>query len=79
MIKAIILLFFISYATGCTESQPVEEGKYTIWIGSSVVAAGYDTDEYKKDGDFLTFTTKRGGEAKIIPMHSLYKIDINQP
>lgn len=63
---------------GCSKPVPEPEVhyKYTIWVGSSVFASGYDTNSYEITDSGIKFKTTKG-KTKIVPKSSLYSIDEN--
>lgn len=63
-------------AAGCEAPKPKSHYKYTVWVGSSVVAVGYYTQSYETTEDGVRFKTKEG-KTKIVPTSSLYTIDEN--
>ena len=61
---------------GFFEQEPQIKYKYTIWVGSSILAVGYKTNAYEKaDGD-IKFKVS-SGKTKIVPMSSLLSVDEN--
>ena len=73
---ALSILIALLCVTGCKEPEPKIHYKYTIWVGSAVVAVGYDTNHYEATDSDIKFKT-RNGKTKVVPRSNLYAIDEN--
>ncbi len=50
--------------------------KYTVWLGSSVIAKGIDTDSYKEKKGMIEYQNCKSGIMNIVPKENIYKIEV---
>lgn len=63
---------------GCkqTVKEPVNEYKYTIWVGSPAFGVGSKTDTFNIDNGIMKYVDKYGSK-KMHPIESVYEIEEN--
>jgi len=75
MIRITIILL-VAILTGCKDKSPEIKYAYTVWVGSSVVASGYDTNEYTEENGMIIFVDKRS-KKQIVPKCNVMHIEAN--
>ena len=75
--KGPLIALAFALLIGCGEKQPEKVYKYTIWVGSAIVASGYDTDSYERTEDTVIFYKKNGKRVEV-PLCNIMSIDENK-
>lgn len=79
-IKTSAIAISLLIISGCLETKPEIEPKhaiFTIWIGNSIIATGYETDSFKIKKGMLLFMHKPSGKAISTSINQIYKIEEN--
>lgn len=53
------------------------DGAYTVWIGSTALAGGYETDAYSVQDGMVVFVNKKTGREMAVPAGRVLKINTN--
>ncbi|AUR84867.1 membrane lipoprotein [Vibrio phage 1.063.O._10N.261.45.C7] len=73
--KKLLTLLSIGVLVGCKPAPELVQAKYTILVGSSMVATIQCTDEYRVEDKFIHFTDERTQVNYKVPFHSLHSIE----
>lgn len=75
--KGSLIALAFAILVGCGEKQPKKTYKYTIWVGSAIVAYARHTDNYERTEDTVIFY-KTNGRRVEVPLCNIMSIEENK-